>query len=813
MKILRLISLTLLSLTFVLIQIGFAQERCAPPPPDAFGSSLESNTHGTPPSIAKSTAQWLTMTKLPVPKKYHTIASYNGDVYVFAGVTTNWAWSNSCYKYNLATDKWTRLADFPVTNFIHGHAHVVNGKIYILGGLGNQYASYKVTPNVWMYDPATNKFVEKGPMPFPQGWGTSGLINGRIYYIAGSGATYNSFVKKVQLYDVASDSWDTATDYPRDVNWLTAVSVNNKIIVSGGYNLNFTPYRYIADTYVGEENGGTLTWKKVKDYPIGPSIQMSSVAIGDNAYFFGGTPGLIDNNKPASQRSFRYVPSTDSWDVLPFKPTGIRFLNQAGTDGNKIIAPGGEDSSAASISLDVNEVFDPVAQAAPLLVLSDTSVFAVMKRDNPVKKTLVIKNSGAAALTWNATINPSSNWVSLSAASGSVGSVSSKTVDLNFSSTGTTSGQYNTNLVLTTNDVSHPTTTIPILFSLQDQDLDTDMNVLLEEGTGTWCGYCPYGGDSAKAIVERYQGRVISIAYHGGSTTAPMLTPFTDPWTKLVGLTGWPGAAINRMKFEGQSNIAINRDIWDAKCNSLISTGRSPVSLRVADGGCNPTTHGGWMKVEIFFHQPMSANLRLSIAQVEDSLNWTQTFYPPTGGTTKLYPYYHENVLRQLTPNGVDGEIISTGNPIATQSAITKTIFFTSRDSVRANNRFIIFVHLAGGQILQVIEHQFSLLTDTKNPVAVNDYSLSQNYPNPFGTAALASYPSTTIRYALPHTEYVTLKITDMLGRVVQTIVNENQNAGTHYATFDGSQLPSGVYQYTIKAGSFVQTKKMIVVR
>ena len=813
MNLMRRMSLSLLTLTILLIQSGFAQERCTPPPAGAFEYGTDASANVPPAGIGKTTAQWSTMTKIPVAKKYHTIASFNGDVYVFAGVTLNWQWSNSCYKYNLATDKWTRLADFPVTNFIHGQAHVVNGKIYILGGLGNQYASYKVTPNVWMYDPAANKFADREPMPFPQGWGTSGMINGRIYYIAGSGAAYNTFVKQVQVYDVASDTWDLATDYPKDVNWLTAVSVNNKMIVSGGYNLNYTPYRYIADTYVGEETGGVLTWTKVNDYPMGAAIQMSGVAIGDNAYFFGGTPGLIDNNKPASQRAYRYVPSTDTWDVLPFKPTGVRFLNQAGTDGSKIISPGGEDSSAASISLDVNEVFDPVAQAAPLLVLSDTSIFAVMKRANPVKRTLVLKNNGAAALTWNAAINPACSWVSLSTASGSIGTMGSKPIDLNFSSTGVTSGSYNTNIVLTTNDASHLTTTIPILFVLQDEDLDTDMNVLLEEGTGTWCGYCPYGGDSAKAIVDRYKGRVISIAYHGGSATEPMLTPFTDPWTKLVGLTGWPGAAINRMLFAGQTSMAISRDIWDTECNYLLTSVRSPLTLRVVDGGCNPATHGGWMTVEIFFHQPLSANLRLSIAQVEDSLNWTQTYYPSTGGTTKLFPYYHENVLRQLTPNGVDGEIISSGNLIQSQSTITKTFFFNSKDSARANNRFIIFAHIAGGQILQVIEYQFALLSDAKNPAAVEAFALSQNYPNPFGRSALAGNPSTTITYSLPQSGYVSLIVTDMLGREVKTIVNEDQTAGTHSAAFDGSQLPSGVYQYTIKAGSFVQTKIMILMK
>ncbi len=90
------------------------------------------------------------------------------------------------------------------------------------------------------------------------------------------------------------------------------------------------------------------------------------------------------------------------------------------------------------------------------------------------------------------------------------------------------------------------------------------------------------------------------------------------------------------------------------------------------------------------------------------------------------------------------------------------------------------------------------------------EFSLEQNYPNPFN-------PNTVIGYQLPMTGYVTLKVYDVLGKEVATLVNDYHEAGRYEITFDASfasgGLASGVYIYTIKAGSFIQSKKMVIIR
>ncbi len=85
-------------------------------------------------------------------------------------------------------------------------------------------------------------------------------------------------------------------------------------------------------------------------------------------------------------------------------------------------------------------------------------------------------------------------------------------------------------------------------------------------------------------------------------------------------------------------------------------------------------------------------------------------------------------------------------------------------------------------------------------------FTLSQNFPNPFN-------PSTVITYQLPISSQVTLKLYDILGREMATLVNEKQNAGSYSVTFDAGKLASGIYFYRLSAGTYVNVKKLVLVK
>ncbi len=86
------------------------------------------------------------------------------------------------------------------------------------------------------------------------------------------------------------------------------------------------------------------------------------------------------------------------------------------------------------------------------------------------------------------------------------------------------------------------------------------------------------------------------------------------------------------------------------------------------------------------------------------------------------------------------------------------------------------------------------------------DFALQQNYPNPFN-------PTTTISYSLPLKSQVELAIYNALGESVMQLVNEEKPAGSYEVNFNATNLPSGSYFYRLRAGTYVKTKKMVLMK
>ncbi|MFO7525912.1 MAG: PQQ-dependent sugar dehydrogenase [Ignavibacteriaceae bacterium] len=130
-------------------------------------------------------------------------------------------------------------------------------------------------------------------------------------------------------------------------------------------------------------------------------------------------------------------------------------------------------------------------------------------------------------------------------------------------------------------------------------------------------------------------------------------------------------------------------------------------------------------------------------------------------------------------------------------------------DIQTAPNGNLYVLSLSNGAIYEVFHtsqgsgNKFALSSDGIQPL---DYELLQNYPNPFN-------PSTTISWQSPVDSWQTLKIYDLLGREIATLVDEEKPAGTYEINFDASGLPSGIYFYKIQLGNFIETKKMILIR
>jgi hypothetical protein len=117
----------------------------------------------------------------------------------------------------------------------------------------------------------------------------------------------------------------------------------------------------------------------------------------------------------------------------------------------------------------------------------------------------------------------------------------------------------------------------------------------------------------------------------------------------------------------------------------------------------------------------------------------------------------------------------------------------------------------AGKYLYRLKQVDFNGMFEYSNEIetiinAPDKFSLNQNYPNPFN-------PSTTIEFQLPKETFVTLKVYNILGKEVASLVNEQKAAGVHKINFDASVLPSGLYIYKISTGNFEQTRKMLLLK
>jgi hypothetical protein len=110
------------------------------------------------------------------------------------------------------------------------------------------------------------------------------------------------------------------------------------------------------------------------------------------------------------------------------------------------------------------------------------------------------------------------------------------------------------------------------------------------------------------------------------------------------------------------------------------------------------------------------------------------------------------------------------------------------------------------GEFSEVRTFNVNIVSVEEDNQLPTEFSLKQNYPNPLN-------PSTKIKYSIPDLSFVTLKVYDVLGSEVATLVNEEKPVGTYEITWTVDNLPSGIYFYRLQAGSFVETKKMVLMK
>lgn len=191
-------------------------------------------------------------------------------------------------------------------------------------------------------------------------------------------------------------------------------------------------------------------------------------------------------------------------------------------------------------------------------------------------------------------------------------------------------------------------------------------------------------------------------------------------------------------------------------------------------------------------------------------LNNDKSFVHNVDSASMAYAIYYSILDNPLTNNNPDANILVTQLlnsgayfdhvlGVWYYDAMQKWILYTEDGLAFTQGlKYNIYVASSLGTPTSVEEET--------NPTVVNNFELQQNYPNPFN-------PTTQIRFSLAEQSQVTLKVYNILGKEIATLVNDVKGAGTHEISFDGSGLSSGVYFYTLQTGKFTQTHKMILMK
>jgi N-acetylneuraminic acid mutarotase len=300
--------------------------------------------------VAKVSAEkvvWEMRAPVPQPRTEVSAAALDGKIYLIGGFAKEGVTSR-VEMYDPATDRWTLRASIPVA-LHHAAAAALNGKLYVVGGLEGG-RSWKPSSGLWEYDPRTDRWSAKREMPTARGALGVGVWEGKLYAVGGLGATRpfellgNSGANEV--YDPATDQWQKKAPLPTPRDHLAVAVVNGKIHAIGGrFNSDYSENLALHHLY----DPAMDRWSEAAPLPK-PRSGIASAVLNGKIHVFGGEApqGTFADNDA-------YDPAANKWQSAPPMPTPRHGLGAA-TVGDRIFVIAGGPRPGGSFS-DTNEVF------------------------------------------------------------------------------------------------------------------------------------------------------------------------------------------------------------------------------------------------------------------------------------------------------------------------------------------------------------------------------------------------------------------------------------------------------------------------
>jgi N-acetylneuraminic acid mutarotase len=208
------------------------------------------------------TDSWDSLSVMPSQRQHISCATIEKKIYVIGGFENiccppypqrcNW---ETCAKisdrnqvYSVSTDKWIDLAPMPTPR--HGLDMMsVNGKIYVIGGMGSASSIWETIGTIEIYNPIENKWIEKNDMTTPRdGYGYS--VQDGLIFLFGGWIAENQQTTNTIVYDTKNDTWSNATNLPIKTGAFAYATLGNKIYIFGGDKEDYSGI--LSSTYVGE---------------------------------------------------------------------------------------------------------------------------------------------------------------------------------------------------------------------------------------------------------------------------------------------------------------------------------------------------------------------------------------------------------------------------------------------------------------------------------------------------------------------------------------------------------------------------------
>ncbi|HLH22710.1 MAG TPA: kelch repeat-containing protein [Chloroflexota bacterium] len=285
---------------------------------------------------------WITLAPLEEPRQELGVTAREATVYALAGFLPDGSPSATAEAYDVAGDRWRRIASVPQA-LHHPAAATLDGTVYLIGGYDDRGA----VDSLWAYDAAADRWQRRAAMPTARGALTAVVLDGRLYAIGGD---RGRSVRDVAAYDPAADAWETLPPMQHARDHLAAAVVNGRIYVAGGRD-----GRDFTMNVLEEYDPASRAWTDRAAMPTGRS-GVAAAAVGGRVYVFGG-----EGNRDSPQGIFdaveAYDPAQDAWTRLPPMPTPRHGINAA-VVGNRIYLPGGATVEGFGTT-GVNEAYEP----------------------------------------------------------------------------------------------------------------------------------------------------------------------------------------------------------------------------------------------------------------------------------------------------------------------------------------------------------------------------------------------------------------------------------------------------------------------